>query len=319
MYRAPVSATGPQRGPASSRTERALQAPSVRLPGAARPNAPAGPCGAAVRALAPPVKKARPSPPGAARPCLFSGAAAPISSPRRCSGAQSGPVGWWPCCAPSAPPFARFAHRAKGGRSRPVPLRCATACVEPGAGATGGVADSCRRWGLRARQFERRPRGCSAPRGKGRRSYGAFAGGEGLGSLSPSLPKKTNLGAMGPQPPTTPTGQPPLCAWPSPLCSPARRQGSSRAAKGLPLTPAAVCRKAPLARRSNHTQRGLSHVHTSQQSARPAPDGAGAGRHSPAARPRAGTPGAAAPLSAGAHRAGVLRRFPAPPTFRRVS
>lgn len=81
LYRAPVSATGPQRGPASSRTERALRAPSVRPPGAARPNAPAGPCGAAVRALAPPVKKARPSPSGAARPCLFSGAAAPRSFP----------------------------------------------------------------------------------------------------------------------------------------------------------------------------------------------------------------------------------------------
>lgn len=81
LYRAPVSATGPQRGPAASRTERALRAPGVRPPGAARPNAPAGPCGAAVRALAPPVKKARPSPAGASRPCLFSGAAAPVSSP----------------------------------------------------------------------------------------------------------------------------------------------------------------------------------------------------------------------------------------------
>lgn len=81
LYRAPVSATGPQRGPAASRTERALRAPGVRPPGAARPNAPAGPCGAAVRALAPPVKKARPSPSGAARPCLFSGAAAPRSFP----------------------------------------------------------------------------------------------------------------------------------------------------------------------------------------------------------------------------------------------
>lgn len=81
LYRAPVSATGPQRGPAASRTERALRAPSVRPPGAARPNAPAGPCGAAVRALAPPVKKARPSPAGASRPCLFSGAAAPGSFP----------------------------------------------------------------------------------------------------------------------------------------------------------------------------------------------------------------------------------------------
>lgn len=81
LYRAPVSATGPQRGPAASRTERALRAPSVRPPGAARPNAPARPCGAAVRALAPPVKKARSSPSGAARPCLFSGAAAPRSFP----------------------------------------------------------------------------------------------------------------------------------------------------------------------------------------------------------------------------------------------
>ena len=81
LYRAPVSATGPQRGPAASRTERALRAPGIRPPGAARPNAPAGPCGAAVRALAPPVKKARPSPAGAARPCLFSGAAAPRSFP----------------------------------------------------------------------------------------------------------------------------------------------------------------------------------------------------------------------------------------------
>ena len=281
MYRAPVSATGPQRGPASSRTERALQAPSVRLPGAARPNAPAGPCGAAVRALAPPVKKARPSPPGAARPCLFSGAAAPISSPRRCSGAQSGPVRWWPCCAPSAPPFARFAHRAKGGRSRPVPLRCATACVEPGAGATGGVAESCRRWGLRARQFKCRPRGCSAPRGKGRRSYGAFAGGKGRGSLSHSILKCRPGGHRPPAPHHAHRPAAPLrVALPIIPSGPASRvrPGSQR----LPLTPAPARRKAPFAWGSNHTQRGLSHVHTSQQSARPAPNGAGAGRHTPA-------------------------------------
>ena len=141
----------------------------------------------------------------------------------------------------------------------------------------------------------------------------------GPAALPGGLWAAANLGAVGPQPPTTPTGQPPLCAWPSPLCSPARRQGSSRAAKGLPLTPAAVRRQAPCAWGSNHTQRGLAHVHTSQQPARPAPDGAGAGRHAPAARPRAGTPCAAAPLSEGAHRAGVLRRFSVPPTFRRVS
>lgn len=49
----------------------------------------------------------------------------PGLSPRRCSGAQSGPVGWWPCCAPSAPPV-------PGGRSRPVPLALR---AEPGAGA----------------------------------------------------------------------------------------------------------------------------------------------------------------------------------------
>lgn len=125
LYRAPVSATGPQRGPASSRTERALRAPSVRPPGAARPNAPAGPCGAAVRALAPPVKKARPSPSGAARPCLFSGAAAPRSSPRRCSGPKIGPVRWWPYFGPSAPngpPGSAPPAGGPFGRSRPVPL-----------------------------------------------------------------------------------------------------------------------------------------------------------------------------------------------------
>lgn len=212
--------------------------------------------------------------------------------------------------------------RRRAGRlgvAAPSPSRCVTTCAEPGAGATGGATDSCRRWGLRARQFERRPRGCSAPRGKGRRSYGAFAGGKDRGSLSPSLPQKPIWGPWAPSPPPRPTGQPPLCVWLSPLCSPARRQGSSRAAKGLPLTPAAERRQAPLARGSNHTQRGLAHVHTSQQPARPAPDGAGAGCHAPETRPRAGTPRAAAPLSAGAHRACVLRRFPAPPTFRRVS
>ena len=87
------------------------------------------------------------------------------------------------------------------GVAAPSPSRCVTTCAEPGAGATGGVADSCHRWGLRARQFEHRPRGCSAPRGKGRRSYGAFAGGEGLGSLSPSLPKKNQSGGRGPPAP----------------------------------------------------------------------------------------------------------------------
>lgn len=162
----------------------------------------------------------------------------------------------------------------------------------------------------------------------GRASFGRVCGrreGAVIASIAAGYPPAAQgqlvaiLGAVGPQPPTTPTGQPPLCAWPSPLCSPARRQGSSRAAKGLPLTPAAERRQAPLARGSNHTQRGLSHVHTSQQSARPAPDGAGAGCHAPETRPRAGAPCAAAPLSAGAHRAGVLRRFPVPPTFRRVS
>ena len=58
-------------------------AAAVRRPRNPAPalNAAAGPCGAAVRALAPPVKKARPSPSGAARPCLFSGAAAPRSFP----------------------------------------------------------------------------------------------------------------------------------------------------------------------------------------------------------------------------------------------
>lgn len=116
LYRAPVSATGPQRGPAASRTERALRAPSVRPPGAARPNAPARPCGAAVRALAPPVKKARPSPSGAARPCLFSGAAAPRSFPAQVLGAKNRPrkvvAVFWPL-GPKRP--ARL--RPAGGRA----------------------------------------------------------------------------------------------------------------------------------------------------------------------------------------------------------
>lgn len=116
LYRAPVSATGPQRGPAASRTERALRAPSVRPPGAARPNAPARPCGAAVRALAPPVKKARPSPSGASRPCLFSGAAAPGSFPAQVLGAKNRPrkvvAVFWPL-GPKRP--ARL--RPTGGRA----------------------------------------------------------------------------------------------------------------------------------------------------------------------------------------------------------
>lgn len=116
LYRAPVSATGPQRGPAASRTKRALRAPGVRPPGAARPNAPAGPCGAAVRALAPPVKKARPSPSGAARPCLFSGAAAPRSFPAQVLGAKNRPrkvvAVFWPL-GPKRP--ARL--RPAGGRA----------------------------------------------------------------------------------------------------------------------------------------------------------------------------------------------------------
>ena len=165
----------------------------------------------------------------------------PYLPPRRCSGAQSGPVRWWPCCAPSAPPFARFAHRAKGGRSRPVPLRCATACVEPGAGATGGVAESCRRWGLRARQFKCRPRGCSAPRGKGRRSYGAFAGGKERGSLSHSILKCRPGGHRPPAPPPCHRPAAPLRVA-LPIIPPGPASRVRPGSRGLPLTPAPVRR-----------------------------------------------------------------------------
>ena len=48
----------------------------------------------------------------------------PGLSPRMCSGAQSSPVGWWPCCAPSAPngpPGSAPPAGGPFGRSRPVP------------------------------------------------------------------------------------------------------------------------------------------------------------------------------------------------------
>ena len=203
-------------------------AAAVRRPRNPAPalDAAAGPCGAAVRALAPPVKKARPSPPGAARPCLFSGAAAPISSPRRCSGAQSGPVGWWPCCAPSAPngpPV--FAPPAGGpfGRSRPVPLALR---AEPGAGAVRPAGRPALRRGNLNAARDGRP----AQRGEGGPPLGAISG--------------RRKGPRGQQPAHRPAA--PLCvALPIVQRGPASRvkPGSQR----LPLTPAAERRKAPFA------------------------------------------------------------------------
>lgn len=140
----------------------------------------------------------------------------PGLSPRMCSGAQSGPVGWWPCCAPSAPNGPPgFAPPAGGpfGRSRPVPLALR---AEPGAGAVRPAGRPALRRGNcnAAREGQ-----LSAPLkgGGARAAYWPLAGG--------------GRGREGSNPPT---GQPPLCAWLSPLCSPARRQGSSRAAKGCP-------------------------------------------------------------------------------------
>ena len=67
----------------------------------------------------------------------------PGLSPRMCSGAQSGPVGWWPCCAPSAP------NGPPG--------------FAPPAGGPSGAA---------ARQFKRRPRRSARPAWRGRASSG---------------------------------------------------------------------------------------------------------------------------------------------------
>lgn len=63
---------------------------------------PQGPAGLRSARLAPPRKKARPSPAGALRPCLFSGASAALSFRPRCTGPKSGPVEWWPCFGPVA-------------------------------------------------------------------------------------------------------------------------------------------------------------------------------------------------------------------------
>lgn len=61
---------------------------------------PQGPAGLRSARLAPPRKKARPSPAGALRPCLFSGVSAALSSRPRYPGPKSGPIGWWPCFGP---------------------------------------------------------------------------------------------------------------------------------------------------------------------------------------------------------------------------
>lgn len=72
---------------------------------------PQGPAGLRSARLAPPRKKARPSPAGALRPCLFSGASAALSSRPRYPGPKSGPIGWWPCFGPGV----RRPHPAKTG------------------------------------------------------------------------------------------------------------------------------------------------------------------------------------------------------------
>ena len=61
---------------------------------------PQGPAGQRTVRLAPPSKKARPSPSGALRPCFFAGAAAALSSRPRYPGPKSGPIWWWPCFGP---------------------------------------------------------------------------------------------------------------------------------------------------------------------------------------------------------------------------
>lgn len=72
---------------------------------------PQGPAGLRSARLAPPRKKARPSPTGALRPCLFSGASAALSSRPRYPGPKSGPVWWWPCFGPGV----RRPHPAQTG------------------------------------------------------------------------------------------------------------------------------------------------------------------------------------------------------------
>lgn len=150
----------------------------------------------------------------------------PGLSPRMCSGAQSGPVGWWPCCAPSAPNGPPgFAPPAGGpfGRSRPVPLALR---AEPGAGAVRPAGRPALRRGNLNAARDGRP----AQRGEGGPPLGAIGG--------------RRKGPRGQQPAHR-TAAPLRVALPIVQPGPASRvkPGSQR----LPLTPAAERRKAPFA------------------------------------------------------------------------
>lgn len=190
--------------------------------------------------------------------------------------------------------------------------------AEPGAGATGSArivaaGGACGPGNLNAAREAAPPRV-----GRGVAAMARLRAAK-TGAACPSRSLKNQSGGRGPPAPHHAHRSAAPLRVALPIVQPGPASRVKPGSQGLPLTPAAEHRQAPLARGSNHTQRGLAHVHTSQQPARPAPDGAGAGCHAPETRPRAGAPCAAAPLSAGTHRAGVLRRFPVPPTFRRVS
>lgn len=151
----------------------------------------------------------------------------PYLPPRRCSGAQSGPVRWWPCCAPSAPPFARFTHRAKGGRSRPVPLALRSAgraagtprvTLTPSRGPGPPGLRAGRRCGAAIETppaYGRGPSWAAAFSAFGGRRKGAVWAAARHMQARSTRQHFADLGAVGPQPPTMLTGQPPLCAWPS--------------------------------------------------------------------------------------------------------